>query len=120
MTDANCSQDGRHISGLTERGALMVFDSQSQQWTTVVASGVDDAVWSKNGEFIYYITQGQNRGVFRIGLKHGSPEKIASLQGLQLVDERGPVLALTPDDQPLILRETGSETEIYALDWNAP
>jgi hypothetical protein len=39
---------------------------------------------------------------------------------LQLVDERGPVLALTPDDQPLILRETGSETEIYALDWNAP
>ena len=121
MTNASWSRDGQHVCATIDaRGALVVFDVRSQQWTTFVASGVDDAVWSKSGEFIYYITTGQDRGIFRVGLKNTSLQKIASLKGLQLVDMRGPVLSLTPDDEPLILRETGSETEIYALDWDAP
>jgi hypothetical protein len=115
MSGAHWSADGLHVCATKDDpGALVVFDVRSRQWSTLVASGVADAVSAKSGEFIYHISAGPGGGIFRIGPKQKTPQKITSLEGLQLVDIRGPVLSLTPDDEPLILRETGSETEIYA------
>jgi hypothetical protein len=56
----------------------------------------------------------------RFRISDSSLERIASLQDVRRTGVFGwPWVGLTPDDNPLILRDTGIE-EIYALDVDLP
>jgi hypothetical protein len=46
-------------------------------------------------------------------------EKILSLKGFRPAGTFGAWLSLTPNDDPLVLRDVGPP-EIYALSWEAP
>jgi serine/threonine protein kinase/Tol biopolymer transport system component len=120
------SSDGRYIvakccdpmSG--NAGKLVLFDRSTQKWTTLVDftdrnSSIGGHAWSRNGKFVYFTSGGgTDDGVFRIGITDRMPQKVVTLKDLDMSS-----FALSPDDEPLIFRETSS-SEIYALEWEAP
>jgi dipeptidyl aminopeptidase/acylaminoacyl peptidase len=119
------SSDGRYIvasccdpmSASAEK--LVLYDGSTQKWAILVDfpdrnSSLGGHAWSRNGKFVYFTSQGTDGGVFRIGISDRSAQKITTLKDL---DPTG--FALSPDDEPLISRQTSS-SEIYALHWEAP
>jgi len=100
-------------------GKLVLFDRSTQKWATLVdfggrSSGIGWHVWSRNGKFVYFTSGGTDEGIFRIGISDRKPQKVATLKDLDPAS-----FALSPDDEPLIFRETSS-VDIYALEWEAP
>ena len=57
--------------------------------------------------------------VARIRVPEGKVEQVASLKALQITGYFGIWLGLTPDDEPLLLENTGTQ-DIVSMDWNAP
>jgi hypothetical protein len=96
-----------------------VFDRSTQKWATLVDftarnSGIGWHAWSRNGKFVYFVSGGTDEGVFRIGISDRKPQKVATVKDLDPSS-----FALSPDDEPVIFRETSSE-DIYAPEWEAP
>ena len=58
-------------------------------------------------------------GIFRVAVNNNKLERIASLKDFRPAGTFGAWLSLTPDDDPLVLRDVGPP-EIYALSWEAP
>jgi len=58
-------------------------------------------------------------GIFRVAVNGNKLEKILSLKGFRPAGTFGAWLSLTPNDDPLVLRDVGPP-EIYALSWEAP
>jgi hypothetical protein len=57
--------------------------------------------------------------VVRIRMSDRKVERVAGLSGVRLAGFlAGIAFGVTPDGDPIILRDTGTE-EIYSLDWNA-
>jgi eukaryotic-like serine/threonine-protein kinase len=119
------SPDGRYIVAnccdpmSASAAKLVQFDRSTQKWATLVDfTGLDSGIgwhaWSRNGKFVYFASGGTHEGVFRIGITDRKPQKVATLKDLDPSS-----FALSPDDEPLIFRETSSE-DIYALEWEAP
>ena len=52
-------------------------------------------------------------------LNERTPRKVVSLDGFRFAGAMGAWLSLTLNDEPLILRDVGGGTEIYALHWDA-
>jgi hypothetical protein len=76
--------------------------------------------WSKDSKFLYFLSPFQNEpGVFRVSVDNNKLERILSLKGFRELGTYGAWLSLTPEDDPLLLRDV-SPPEIYALSWEAP
>ena len=75
------------------------------------------AVWGD----VYFLRREDQPSVMRIRIRDRKIERVADLKnfrqtglGFYTVG-----LAMTSDDSPLLLRDTGTQ-EIYSLDWQAP
>ena len=55
----------------------------------------------------------------RIRIRDRKLERVADLKNFRQTGYWNVWLGMTPDDSPLLLRDTGTQ-EIYALDWQAP
>ena len=78
--------------------------------------------WSRDSKYIYFLAGSGSatiEGVFRVAVSSNKPEKILSLKDFRSAGTFGAWLSLTPDDDPLVLRDVGPP-EIYALAWDAP
>lgn len=94
----------------------MLFDFKTQKWTEL--AGITSAYpnWSRDGNYIYFHTFGNDPAIYRVRISDHKLEKIVSLKGLRLtIGDFGTWCGLAPDDSPLVLRDVGSQ-EIYALD----
>jgi len=115
------SPDGHYLSAMSQPDSkLMLFDFRTGKWLAWVASsnqGWPD--WSQDSKSVYFLDLGANPGVFRIGLNEQTPRKVVSLDGFRFAGAMGAWFSLTPNDEPLILRDVGGGTEIYALHWDA-
>ena len=120
------SPDGRHIVAVTRASdRLMLFDTNTQKWTELAKIGVNWQKWSREGDYVYFLGgpgapgAGQSTGVFRARISDHKLEQLVSLKDLRQAPSWGGWLGLSPDDSPLLLRDTGTQ-DIYALDWDAP
>ncbi len=116
------SPDGRYIAALTnDSGTLMLFDRVRQQWEQLVKMPMGYPSWSHDGQYIYFDTTfTQDANVFRVRISDHKVERLVSLKEMRRYSgDLGSWTGLTPDDSPLLVRDTGSK-EIYALDWQAP
>jgi Tol biopolymer transport system component len=111
------SPDGRFIAGLPIGGTgLKIFDLASQRWSELIQKdSVGFPSWSRDGQFIYFlhISANGDKAIFRIRASGGHPELVASLKSIDLGGWWS-WMGLDPDDNPLVLRDTGSN-DIYAL-----
>jgi len=119
------SPDGRYISATPAVGnRLMLFDFATKKWSEQVPNiGAGWQSWSRDSKYIYYLgfppDSGVLEGIFRVAVSSNRPQKILSLKDFQSAGTFGAWLSLTPEDDPLVLRDAGP-SEIYALSWEAP
>jgi eukaryotic-like serine/threonine-protein kinase len=118
------SPDRRYLVAMPyDSSKLMLFDFATQKWEELsrVACGFPN--WSKNSEYVYFLhgflQGGDQASVMRVRIADKRIERVADLSNLRITGYWSLWLGLTPDDSPLLLRDTGSQ-DVYALDWHTP
>ena len=115
------SPDGRYISAtLATDSRLVLFDSKTKKWTEQARMPAGWQSWSRDSKYIYFLSGSATiEGVFRVAVSSNKPEEILNLKGFRSAGTFGAWLSLTPEDDPLVLRDV-APPEIYALAWDAP
>ncbi|MGO9272828.1 MAG: winged helix-turn-helix domain-containing protein [Terriglobia bacterium] len=119
------SPDGRYLVAQTrDDRKLMLFDSQSRQWSELAHGEVLRApvLWSRDSKYAYSqdVSEGVSQPIFRVRISDLKIERIATLEQILRADVRNYVLTgLAPDDSPLVSLVL-SYSDIYALDLNLP
>jgi DNA-binding winged helix-turn-helix (wHTH) protein/Tol biopolymer transport system component len=119
------SPDGRYLAAQTrDDRKLMLFDSQSRQWSELAHGEVLRApvLWSRDSKYAYSqdTSEGVSQPIFRVRVSNLKRERVASLEQVLRADVRNFFLTgLAPDDSPLVSLVL-SHSDIYALDLNLP
>jgi len=116
------SPDGRHIAALTNDSLrLVLFDRLTQKWEDLLSMPMGYPTWSHDGQYIYFDTTFTDDPAFlRLRISDRKLERLVSLKAVRRYwGEFGPWTGLTPDDSPLLTRDTSNQ-EIYALDLQVP
>jgi len=113
------SPDGRHISAFSgDSKTLMVFDLQTTKWKELTSGSLGWLSWSHDGQYVYVLDYRQKSAVVRIRLSDGKTEIVVDVKDFSATGRYGAALALTPDDQPLMLRDIGTQ-DVYSVDWQS-
>jgi len=117
------SPDGSSIVAVTsDTQELMLLDFKNQTWGKLPTGPTHYPMWSRSGKYVYYGRAGTGSpDLYGVRIADRKVEKLLDLKGVRIayLPGMGPWVGLTPQDEPLILRDVGSE-EIYSLDWEAP
>ncbi len=73
------------------------------------------AGWSRDGEYLFYSTIGDDASWWRVRVRDRKTDRIAALRGLRLTYWVAPA----PNNSVITARSVETD-EIYALDWEAP
>jgi serine/threonine protein kinase/Tol biopolymer transport system component len=113
------SPDGRYMAALPYNSlGLKLYDFKTRKWSVLTRMDVGFPQWSHDGQYIYFLNS-QAGGVSRIHVPDGKIEQVASLKGFQMTGFFGLWLGLTPNDAPLLLKNTGTQ-DVVSMDWTAP
>ena len=114
------SPDGRHLVAIRKEPiSLVSFDFQTQRWSELARVTGGFPSWSRDGKYVYFLRFPDHPAVLKIRVSDRDVETVADLADFPLTGHWGCWLGLTPDDSPLLLRDTGTQ-DVYALDWEAP
>ncbi len=114
------SPDGQYIVALPANSVgLRLYDFKTRKWSVLTNTTAAYPCWSRDGQYVYFLQWPQNPGVMRIDIRDGEAEQAASLKGFQMTGYYGLWLGLTPDDSPLLLKDTGTQ-EIVSMAWHEP
>ena len=92
----------------------MIFDTHTQTWTVLIEStGIPQ--WSHDSQSLFYFRGGAEPAIMKIRMRDRQIENVADLKSLRLAGAlSGVQFSLSPDDSPIVLRDTGTE-EIYSV-----
>ncbi|HEY3971389.1 MAG TPA: protein kinase [Candidatus Sulfotelmatobacter sp.] len=111
------SPDGRYVSAFSaDSKRLLAFDFKTRKWSELANGSLSWLNWSHDGHYVYVLDHQGNDTVVRIRMSDGKTELVADLKSLATTGRYGGSLALTPDDSPLLLRDTGTQ-DVYSVDW---
>jgi eukaryotic-like serine/threonine-protein kinase len=114
------SPDGRYIAALfVGSNGLRLFELKTQKWRMVTKQTAGYPHWSRDSKYIYFVHWRSDPGVFRASIGDGKVEEVVSLRGFPLTGNYGFWFGLSPKDEPLLLKNTGTQ-DIVAMDWIAP
>ena len=114
------SPDGRYISAFSaDSMRLLLFDFQLKKWNELATGSLSWLNWSHDGQYVYVLDNRGKSAVVRIRISDHKTEQVAELKNFASAGRYGGGLSLTPDDSPLLLRDTGSQ-DVYSVDWEAP
>jgi Tol biopolymer transport system component/DNA-binding winged helix-turn-helix (wHTH) protein len=120
------SPDGRYIAATSIKWAdqpapsrLALFDVARKTWRPLAADFVESPIWSHDGRYIYFVRWGSPRWLCRLRVPDGRVEQLVNLSGVDLTGRASGWIGLSPDDSPLLLRNT-STSDVYALDVEWP
>lgn len=113
------SPDGRYIAAFSQAATeLLLFDSKTNHWSSLAKGELFSYnLWSHDGKYVYMRDNhsGSPR-IVRVRISDGRMEEVVSLKDLpQVIDVFTGWIGLTPDDQPIVIRDRSTQ-EIYALD----
>ena len=114
------SPDGSFILGRSADSlSLMLFDVARQTWHELArGESFGYANWSSDSRFVYVLKRGNESAIERIRVSDRKTEIVADLAEVRQTGFRNAVwTGLTPNNDPLILRDVGTE-ELYSLDTN--
>jgi DNA-binding winged helix-turn-helix (wHTH) protein/Tol biopolymer transport system component len=111
------SPDGRYATAKALGGQrIMIFDFKTNEWSELT-KGAGLQKWSRDGNYLYYLRYGPDSAVMRVRIRDREVEEVAGLRGIRQAGRlAGLDFGLTPDGDPLVLRDVGTQ-EIYSLDW---
>ena len=111
------SPDGRYISAFSsDSKTLLLFDFQTTKWIELGSGSFAWLNWSHDGQYVYLLNFRAGQSVVRIRVNDHKTEQVVDLKNTVITGRYGGALALTPDDSPLLLRDTGSQ-DVYSVDW---
>ncbi len=114
------SPDGRYISAFSaDSMRLLLFDSQTQKWSELANGSLSWLNWSHDGQYVYVLDYRGKDAVVRIRISDHKAEQVVDVKNFATAGRYGGCLSLTPDDSPLLLRDTGTQ-DVYSVDWLAP
>lgn len=117
------SPDGRYIVALTGTSqGLMLYDFKTHKWSTLFTGTAAYPCWCSRSRYVYFLHHGSgtaNPSVDRIAVPEGKLEHVVALQGFRTTGTYGYWFGLTPNDEPLLLKDTGAE-EIVSMRWQEP
>src|SRR5580700_10494257 len=114
------SPDGRYISAFSaDSMRLLLFDSQTQKWAELANGSLSWLNWSHDGQYVYVLDYRGKESVVRIRISDHQPEQVVDVKNFATAGRYGGCLSLTPDDSPLLLRDTGTQ-DVYSVDWVEP
>ena len=114
------SPDGLYITAFSsDSRRLLLFNSQTQKWSELANGSFSWLNWSHDGQYVYVLDYREKDAVVRIRIRDRAIERVADLGNLVTAGRYGGSLALTPEDSPLLLRDTGSQ-DVYSVDWQSP
>ncbi len=114
------SPDGRWIAALTsDSRTVELYDVRTQQWSVLSTGTVGWVNWSHESNAVYLLDFTGRGSVIRVSLATKQVERVADLSDFVTTGQFGGALALTPKDEPLLLRDTGTQ-DVYSLDWTEP
>jgi eukaryotic-like serine/threonine-protein kinase len=113
------SPDGRYLVALTaDQSSVMLFDFHTRKWTTLLKAIAGFANWARDSRSVF-VSNESSQSVSRIAVPGGKVEQVVSLKGIQTTGIFNHWLGLTPDDEPLVLKNTGTQ-EIVSMDFHGP
>jgi eukaryotic-like serine/threonine-protein kinase len=111
------SPDGHYLSAFSaDSKTLLLFDCATQKWAPLATGSLGWLNWSHDGQYVYMLDFSARDAIVRIRVRDHKMEQVADLTNLITTGRYGTALALTPDDSPLMLRDTGSQ-DVYSVDW---
>jgi len=115
------SPDGRYIAAVRWNSqGILLFDRNKQKWSEIgQGRNVSFPNWSHDGKYIYFLSWPENPGVFRVRIADSDIQRVLNLQDFQPTGYWEDWLGLDPQDNPLLLRDTGLQ-DVYAFDVNSP
>ena len=114
------SPDGRSIAALSlDSTHLALFRFETGRWEELAKGTFSFPCWSHDGRAVYCIRGSINRAVIRIRTADRTIDRLIDLKDMNLAGFYSVSLSLTPDDQPVMTRDSGS-MEIFTLDWRTP
>jgi eukaryotic-like serine/threonine-protein kinase len=114
------SPDGRYISAFSsDSKTLLLFNIQTHKWSELASGSLSWLNWSHDSRYVYVLDYRGKDAVVRIRIADHKAEQVLDLRDFVTVGRYGAWLALTPDDSPLLLHDTGSQ-DVYSLDWQMP
>jgi serine/threonine protein kinase/Tol biopolymer transport system component len=111
------SPDGKYLAAVTsDNKKLLIYDFHAQKWTDWLSEPglINMAVWSRDGQYIYYQRPLNTPGYRRVKVGQTHSELIFDMKDL-----RGVSSGVTPDGAALFLRDV-SVNEIYSLEVELP
>ncbi|MGA8878792.1 MAG: protein kinase [Candidatus Korobacteraceae bacterium] len=115
------SPNGRYIAAFSaDESILLLFDFQSQRWTELAKGALAWENFSKDGQYLYVLSNRGAGGALKISVSDGKTEKVGELTnfvGTGYFSDSS--LSLTPDDSLLLFRDAGA-SDVYALGWEEP
>jgi len=112
------SPDGRYIAALGFPNRTWVYNVETRARTELTTIGAGWPSWSRDSQYIYFESNA-NSVWYRVRIKDGRVERVASLSGLKMTTASLGWAGLAPDGSLISTRDAGG-TEIYALDWETP
>ncbi len=113
------SPDGRYISAFSaDSKKLLLFDFKTQKWIDLANGSLAWLNWSHDGQYIYVLDNSGKNAMVRIRISDHKIERVADLKTFAATGRYGAALSLTPDDSPLLLRDTGFQ-DVYSVDWES-
>jgi Tol biopolymer transport system component len=111
------SPDGKYLSAFSaDSRTLLLFDFQTQKWSRLASGSLSWLNWSHDGNYVYVMDYRGKNAVVRIHVPDGNLEQVADVKTFTTTGRYGGSLSLTPDDSPLLLRDTGSQ-DVYSVDF---
>jgi hypothetical protein len=98
---------------------LLIFDFGTNHWRELAKGSMSWLNWSHDSQYVYVIDFRQRNAVIRVRVSDGKLEQVADLKDFPATGRYGPALALTPNDEPILLRDTGAQ-DVYSVDWHSP
>ncbi len=119
MWSPTWSPSGRLMAGLPNLASkgVTVYDLQTRKQFEVSGPAVAYPSWSPDGQYLYYMTWGGDRGWWRWRWRDRKTERVVQLDKLK--QDVWLWFTVAPDDS-IITTHSLVSTEIYALDWEAP
>lgn len=113
------SPDGRYIAALTsDQRGIQLFDVVSQQWTLLATGTFGWLNWSHDSRYLMVLDGSGSGAVLKLDIHDGNSHRLIDLTNFTTTGRHGGALAITPDDSPLLLRNSGTY-DVYAIDWQA-
>jgi hypothetical protein len=103
--------------------SLMLFDFRSGKWSKIASgSYIHFPQWSHDGRYVFYqdLRTSEDQPIYRLEIASRRVEKVAGREQILPDDfSNYRLVALTPDDQPVISL-IRYDSDVYALDLDLP